>query len=507
IEPIKTASIFTLTNVGTHSSSSSHYCIVDPATGIYAEGNTLKDALSNLAQSGYYPPGAILCQSATNGFTSSFEKAGIITASTVVNRWEDKVDSIAGAVGNFSLGCMLASPVTGGASSLPGVIAGLPAMGWFSFRAIQHFYKKMKYEKEFVDVTSSDDRRELGLLAANILVKGKAGMIARGIGLGLMTSSDIWEFGRDFSELNGKQTGNSENEQKMTTSEFFLKRGGQLAASLAMNIYFGKKDIAGWKASKSAAPKYDHSLLTVDDIRERLRNPEIDGNEQLALVNALGRMENKRASQELFKIANTRHVGNASPYEFLSPEARELAGRFLETERRCASWAESLVERGKISESTEQNLFIIDSGYIITAAKDGPITPILHNLKRYGELLMTEDVWAELERQNKLGKIRKEHSTGKLIVSDETMRELREARYNGLIRVDPAQVSEAETSRLSAELSKRSPDSNSRVSKADVSIVNLARAMRKLFNVAVMSHDSDVSILLGGPGGVEVGSI
>ncbi len=237
VEPANEAGIFVLAS----RDKEQIYSVVDPITGLYSEGKTLMQAIQNLSQSGFYPPGAIFCQSASNGFNSRFEKAGVVSASTVVKSWEGKADAVAGGMGWFSMGCMMAAPESGGITGGVGVATGIPAMGWFTYRAIEHFVQKYEHKKEFFDPTKPEDWREAGMLLASIMTRGKGAGIARLTGLGLMTAADVWDFADQFSEL---------KKDKGAMSEFFLKRGGQLAASLAMNIYFGGKEVRGWKAAK-----------------------------------------------------------------------------------------------------------------------------------------------------------------------------------------------------------------------------------------------------------------
>ncbi|MFH1448761.1 MAG: hypothetical protein ABIG39_07920 [Candidatus Micrarchaeota archaeon] len=218
---------------------SDEYCVIDPITETRGIGKTLPDALKSLSQSGYYPPGAIFCQSATSGFKSSFEKGGVIGSSTVVKSWMDTGDTIAGGLGFFSMGCMLAAPETGGVTGAVGLATGIPAMGWFSFRAVQHFVKKYWYKDKVFDPTNTDDWREAGMLAVMVMAKGRGGAVVRAAGLTMMAGADIYEFHDQYSKLDGDKK-----------KEFLLKRSGQLAASLAMNIYFGKRELGGLRVKK-----------------------------------------------------------------------------------------------------------------------------------------------------------------------------------------------------------------------------------------------------------------
>ncbi|MFH1470988.1 MAG: hypothetical protein ABIF01_04520 [Candidatus Micrarchaeota archaeon] len=253
-------------------SDEQEFRIVDPITGIHTSGKTLSEALNKLCQSGYYPPGAIFCQSATNGFTSSFEKAGVITSSTVVKSWESTGDSVAGALGWFSLGCMAAAPESGGTTAVVGAATGIPAMGWFSFRAVQHFIKQYKYEDKAFDPTSPEDWREAGILLASVFTRGKGAAVARFAGIGMMATADIWQFCEDISKFKS-------DEQKM--SGFLLKRSGELAASLALNIYFGKKEFGSMKTKSTprieepTAKAADFSTVPKKTTRVVLQEAEI----------------------------------------------------------------------------------------------------------------------------------------------------------------------------------------------------------------------------------------
>ena len=298
---------------------SKDYCIVDPLTGIHAEGGTLVKALEKLSQSGYYPPGVIFLQSASNGFVSSFEKAGVIGASTVVKSWEGKVDTIAGAIGWFSLGCAIAAPETGGLS-LAGTATGAPAMGWFSFRAVQHFIKKYKYEKEFFDPASPDDWREAGMLLTSVLTKGKGARIMRTAGLGMMASADVWQFHDDFSKM-------KDDPEKM--SSFLIKRSGQLAASLAMALYFSKRELGGLKAIK-VKPSFKASPeLSVEQLDQILKTPASSKSEITVALLELGARNTPDAIKTLNRVAELRTLGAASPYEHLPPGVLEMAKKLV----------------------------------------------------------------------------------------------------------------------------------------------------------------------------------
>ncbi|MBU0586129.1 hypothetical protein KJ780_01310 [Candidatus Micrarchaeota archaeon] len=188
-------------------------------------GNSVDAAVKSLAQSTFLPYGAIYYKS----------KSGVKAVEAVPKEWLQYGDNIAMGCGYVSLALAIAPEVT--VTKVGSAITGYPAMGWFSFRAMQHFYEKAVHKKEYFNPAEIEDWRSLGILLANVIVKGKVPKIARISGIGMLIGSDFATAAVLYKRIDEAQTPEQKEKAAAELRNFLLLNGGITAAIIGTGIY------------------------------------------------------------------------------------------------------------------------------------------------------------------------------------------------------------------------------------------------------------------------------
>ena len=144
-------------------------------------------------------------------------------------------------------------------------------------------------------------------------------------------------------------------------------------------------------------------------------------------------------------------------------------------------------------------LVFLDTCYIISLAKSG--YPIKESFERLGnrtgsELVVTGQVMDELERICSERRVEKED--GSLVLGRRALEEVKALAYSGsgVLSKEEVCIGEADREEAKGVLIRNSEKRNSRVGEGELSIWVAVKALKDLFECAVMSIDSDVKALM-----------
>lgn len=218
------------------------YCVVDPLTERRGMGANMQEAILDLAKSGAYPECAIYYKGLEwDKFNNKF-KPDVCVVNATIGGWSkfaNTTDMVMGGVGYSALAMSFT-----GVGEIPAAVAGVTSTGWFGYRAVENFVNNIHHKKILFDPKNPEDWREAGMLLASVFTKGKVSTGTRITGIGMMAGADV-AIGIEAYGQMVAETGNMPPEEaKNAWKKFWLANGGQLAASLALNLFFMGREVS-----------------------------------------------------------------------------------------------------------------------------------------------------------------------------------------------------------------------------------------------------------------------